>query len=936
MYIRELVFRNVGPYGNNIHTFNFEGSDDVGKLIQVLGKNGVGKSFFLKIIKLGLYLETDGMLISEVSNDINGDGYISVTYDSKGNTWKNESVYGKSKLKTIQIYKNGSEKPEDYGGNQDTKRILVEQILDMPYYIFNNAISLSVNDFKSFLSMDAKDTRNIRDRIFGFFIVNEMIEIIRKTLNKHTQQQQDILISLKNLSESITTTTTQYNEAKEKIDAADTENLKALNEELKGYQTRHDEVKKELEENQTKLDNWNLVLEYLDNESNKKELELMKTKETQLAKSIENTENDVVSKEDEIKLLNSERDILVLKTTKERVDTMKKDIINIQSKLTNLKEKESLAKQNMDDMENSISEMNTSNENASIVNNLVSSVNTISNLQTVHQQFIAKKQELANTKESISNNKKSVEAEVTELESESKQLTDRKELIESGKCDRCHTDLTTNDFVEEKSKIGERLSEIETIITNKNKLIETIDQSETENDGFIKEIDNNITNSTADISSAVTLMMSIAPEQKNEKLTPIRTFVLAINNEKFADIEAFKKLINETKLIVYSDDKITESQVKLDKLKKEYEKANEEYTTTNETVISKKSSIDTLSEQLNNVDEEQLKKELKFSDKSKYDTEIDTNTKEAKSKGEILTGLNKQHASIGTEIKNVEKSIKPEDKFKNINAEYIQTLAEIKAPDDVLAYINGTLESINDDITELNTKSSNLNDNIISTNTSINNINKQKDETQLESIQKIIDDFQLKYNEHEKNNELLQKKVDFIKVLEYVLSDECVKAYMLREIVPTINNEIANMLMALGVNLTVIFNDEFKPTIYRFGNKASLSSISTGQKKMIDESILMSITILILMRYGKFNLVLYDEIFSSLHATMIPIMLELIKEKLCRKLKLNVILINHSYMSSSYFDEIVHIYHKDNFSFMDIMKPDDYERMELVDIEENG
>jgi len=927
MYIRKLSFRNVGPYGNVLHTLDFDQGDGVGELLQVLGKNGVGKSFFLKIIKLGLYLETDGMLISEVSNDINGDGYISIVYDSNGNTWKNESIYSASKLKTLKIYKNGSEEPEDFGGNQDTKKMLVEHILDMPYYIFNNAISLSVNDFKSFLSMDAKDTRNIRDRIFGFFIVNEMVEIIRKTLNKHIKQQEEILTSLKNLTESINTSNAQYEEAKKKNEKADTDALKTLNEKLLAYQTKYNDVKEKLDKEKAKVDDWNLIIEFLEDKNNKLELEALQNKEKQLSQSITDTENDVVNTENEAELLISEKKILVLKETKNRVNDIQKEIEAVKKKLANLKEKEELAKQSMDEMDVSITGMQISNENHKSSSDIVSNVNTLYSLQIIYKEYVDKKAELEETGKSISNNMDNIESEIKEHTDEIKKLEERQKLIESGKCDKCQTDLTTNNFIEEKSQIIEKIAEIGRTVAQKEELYEEISNSEKQNALSIEDTNNLMLSSQKSVTDMISTIMMSIPEQHNIRMSSIREYVIAINKDTIVDVAKLVKLVEEADFIEYNDKKLDEAQAKYDKLKLEYEAASEEYTTTNNDIITKQSTIKTLNEQLEGVKEEELKKELKFSDETKYEEEITTTNKKVKTKNEILTNLNKEHATVETEIKNIK--IKSEDYFENLNKEYLAEYDDTPDIDTTISDISVKLGKINEDIDKLNTELNEHNTNIISTNTSINNINKQNTDNQLESIKKIIDDFQLKYDKHQEDNKELQKKVNFIKVLEYVLSDECVKAYMLREIVPTINNEIANMLMALGVNLTVIFNDEFKPTIYRFGNKASLGSISTGQKKMIDESILMSITILILMRYGKFNLVSYDEIFSSLHVTMIPIMLELIKEKLCKKLKLNVILINHSYMSSSYFDKIVHIYYKDNFSFMDIMKPDEYEMMEI-------
>jgi DNA repair exonuclease SbcCD ATPase subunit len=801
----------------------------------------------------------------------------------------------------------------------------------MPYYIFNNAVSLSVNDFKSFLSMNAKDTRNIRDRIFGFFIVNEMTEIIKKTLNKHIREQDEIMSSLKNLSENINTTKEKYTEAKKKTEDADADTIKKLTEQLTEYQTKYQAVKTDLDLKSKELAKWLLMLEYLENEANKANKKTYETNKAELENTIKNLNDGIVNKETELKLLASEKEIIILKATKEKLDDAKKSVGIIKNKLVAAEEAEKLAMSNMDTMKNSILDMEKSNKSAAIIKNVSDNISELYSLQTVYAEYTNKKTEFDGINKTLNDKKISIEEKISKLETHKKQLTSRQDLLNIGKCDKCETDLTTIDFVEEKSKLVEDINIAESSIINEGILLKEIKLSIDNNIKSCDEINANIISHSKTITTLVATLKTIVPNGHDELLT-IKNFVNGIDTDTLVDISSFKEISSENKFIVYDDTKFEESKKKLKELEEAYQNANGEYIKINSENITKQSVVSTLSEQLVDIDEKEFDKKLKFDKKEVYQNEIDVKSDELKNINTELTSFNKSLATVTNEIENISKGIKTDDHFLELSDEFKKQIDN----DDPISMINGHINIINTDINKLTDESSEINTNIISTNTTINNINKQKENDQLETIQGLLNDFQLQYDEYQEKNDKLQRKVDFIKVLEYVLSDECVKAYMLREIVPTINNEIANMLMALGVNLTVIFDDEFKPTIYRFGSEASLGSISTGQKKMVDASILMSITILLLMRYGKFNLVSYDEIFSSLHATSVSIMLELIKEKLCKKLKLNVMLINHSYMSSSYFDKIAHIYHKDNFSFLDIMNPDEYEMMEMTGVEMTG
>jgi DNA repair exonuclease SbcCD ATPase subunit len=68
----------------------------------------------------------------------------------------------------------------DQAGKNNVQDYLTEDILKIPYYVFNNTISLSINDFKSFLKMSNSDKKLIIDKIFGFYILNEMRDILKE------------------------------------------------------------------------------------------------------------------------------------------------------------------------------------------------------------------------------------------------------------------------------------------------------------------------------------------------------------------------------------------------------------------------------------------------------------------------------------------------------------------------------------------------------------------------------------------------------------------------------------------------------------------------------------------------------------------------------------------------------------------------------------
>ena len=62
----------------------------------------------------------------------------------------------------------------DKAGKKSVQEYLEDEVFGIPYHVFKNIIILSVNDFKSFLTMSNYDKKQIIDRMFGFSILNDM------------------------------------------------------------------------------------------------------------------------------------------------------------------------------------------------------------------------------------------------------------------------------------------------------------------------------------------------------------------------------------------------------------------------------------------------------------------------------------------------------------------------------------------------------------------------------------------------------------------------------------------------------------------------------------------------------------------------------------------------------------------------------------------
>jgi len=178
MKILKLEWRNVFSYGDDITTIEF---GDTGKLWQLSGVSGSGKSSLLAIPKLLLFGKTEGsdgrpISVNEVANRLNKNGWIRGTIQRGSDMFIVERRFAPSGL---YVEKNGTSLEQ--AGLKNMQDIIDNEILDgMPYHIFANVMTLSLNNFKSFISMTPADKRQIIDKIFSLELINKIHELVKK------------------------------------------------------------------------------------------------------------------------------------------------------------------------------------------------------------------------------------------------------------------------------------------------------------------------------------------------------------------------------------------------------------------------------------------------------------------------------------------------------------------------------------------------------------------------------------------------------------------------------------------------------------------------------------------------------------------------------------------------------------------------------------
>jgi DNA repair exonuclease SbcCD ATPase subunit len=171
MKIKRVLWRNITSYGNRVQTIDFENNPG---FYMLMGENATGKSSFLSCITFGLYGKVNNKKLKDIANRKNKNGWVRIEMESKGRQIIIERGVAPT---TLEVTVDG--KRYDESGKKNVQEYLEEELYGMPYYVFDNLISLNINDFKSFINMSPSDKRAIIDRMFSLDVINQMRELLK-------------------------------------------------------------------------------------------------------------------------------------------------------------------------------------------------------------------------------------------------------------------------------------------------------------------------------------------------------------------------------------------------------------------------------------------------------------------------------------------------------------------------------------------------------------------------------------------------------------------------------------------------------------------------------------------------------------------------------------------------------------------------------------
>lgn len=256
MKLLEFGFQNVFSYGNKLQTFKIKQNEP--NLVLIRGRRGSGKSSIKESIILSLYGKSLDHSIGKIPNRANGNAFVYNKYvTNSGQLVETERGFKPDFLK---LTVDGV--PPKFSNANKTKvnQTIEDKLIEIPFNVFCNTVTLSVSDFKSFVSLSPDDKRKIIDKIFGLHEVNMMNELNKaevKTLNEEIRTLESGIARDTELLESANA---QLVKAQQEFDANAVQQIEALKLEIKGIEAQKEEAKIKFGEAKAKLDEINLRL----------------------------------------------------------------------------------------------------------------------------------------------------------------------------------------------------------------------------------------------------------------------------------------------------------------------------------------------------------------------------------------------------------------------------------------------------------------------------------------------------------------------------------------------------------------------------------------------------------------------------------------------------------------------------------------------------
>ena len=894
-------------YAPEMQTINF--TDPTTLYTLIIGKNGRGKSSITKILNIALYFSCEGIPMGEFANEINGDGYVEVSVDSRGHSWTIISEYSTTKLKSLQVYQDGV--LQDWGGIKTTKEKVAQTIIDIPQKLFNNIINLSVNDFKSFLSLSAKDSRDIRDKIFSFGVLNQMVQAESARFSQNKKEIDRIQATIdsikahlnsqygdyKNAEQYYATAITQAEQEASDYQASITTQVAELEHKKAGVESEL-QANRDAEARQTTLRLINSTL------ATRQEVTALQQQVVSLNEQKTQAEQELQAEQSKLDSLNSCATARTRTTILNKIDTVTTELSSLTLAMTTLESE-------VQALESGRSTTQALQEAEGHLRHLQFLSPTRTTLLKIQSKFPTK-DKLNSYQDGLISRGTAIQAELQRLteslallKAERTTILTRLDLIEAGTdfCPTCGSPIDSSSIVTE---LQDRLQEIADITVQ----------------------------STTEITQAQALL-----DKNKSTITQVQEIKTKV--EMLEQAYATNPLPNKTlqEFLSYDlDQDLNSTTEQVTTLRSELQQLKADLTTGDlvtpkittktkelQAIITKKAQVEAELQRLESTLPPAITlppdlEHLVTMSEVEFTTTLEATRSGITTLESTLLNINNSILTTATTIASKQESI------NNSVALLSQTIPDFTLPENPIPVdssiqskittLTTTLQSITKEINALQATQVELNNKVTTL--------EVERKTKMEYLESTIEKTKAEIERYTQETAVILHENNIQEAFIKTLSDDGIKSYVMGKIVPYLNQEINSFISRFNINVTVEFDAEFVGTLRRNGHSPSLQSISTGQRKIIDVCILLAITKFFIKKYPDINLVFYDEIFSSLDTENSPTILRLIKQEFCETLGITVCLVSHQFVNPTLIDRFISVEDKNYFSTLSILSKAEY------------
>jgi DNA repair exonuclease SbcCD ATPase subunit len=247
MRFRKIRWKNLLSYGNKVQEYVFSEKPE---LVLIEGENGAGKSSIKEALTVSAYGRSAIRKMKDLPNWINKSAY---TYNEI-ETSRGDIVVVERGIDPnfTQIQINGVS--HNLPDKRKIDEFIEDEILGLNFSTFCNTISLSFDDFKSFINLTASDKRKIVDPIFGIDILSEMRSRVKEDLKESSKNLDAIDLSISKNENLLEKSIEQLKSLKKKISDDTSEKKEKLKTDIESKKKNLDDKKKIFTDLKTEID----------------------------------------------------------------------------------------------------------------------------------------------------------------------------------------------------------------------------------------------------------------------------------------------------------------------------------------------------------------------------------------------------------------------------------------------------------------------------------------------------------------------------------------------------------------------------------------------------------------------------------------------------------------------------------------------------------